>query len=294
MTTTEQPANAPANEPFIACWNEILTPKWLRFRHLLSGNGKIHSDAARAIYPVHRGERVLDLGCGFGETTIEMAADVGPEGRVLGVDCTEAFLAIARNEARAADVDNARFMLGDIQACDLGEEQYDLVYSRFGVMFCDSPVRALRNAHRSLRPGGRVLLIVWRRLSENPAWSEARAIALEHLPPLAPPAMTCGPGPFSMGDADTTRRMLEAARFTEVELTQNDAPICVGTTLEEAIDYQLLVGPAGELVREAGPAGERALPDIRRALEAHSEKHQEPNGRVMRPSSTWIVSARRA
>jgi SAM-dependent methyltransferase len=278
---------------FVECWNEILTPKWIRFRHLLSGNGKIHSDLAFADFALRMGDRVLDIGCGFGETALEIAEMVGPSGEVVGIDCTDAFLNIAEQERDDAGITNVRYELGDAQVCELPESYFDVAYSRFGVMFFQSAVRALRNAHHALRPGGKLCLIVWRTLADNPCWGAAKEVALRHLPPPGENASTCGPGPFSMANEETDRAMLEAAGFPNVELFKRiDAEVCVGRDVEEAIDYQILVGPSGEIIREAGEEGRRKLPVIRRELHALLEPHQREGG-VFMPSSTWAIMARK-
>lgn len=281
------------NDDFIGCWNEILTPKWIRFRHLLSGNGKLHSDVAIPRFDIRPGDRVLDFGCGFGETSLELARRVGPSGEVVGLDCTTAFLDIANRERDEAGIANVRYELGDAQTHALAAEHYDVAFARFGVMFFESAVRALRNVHRALRPGGKLCLIVWRSLAENPAWNAAKKVVLEYLPPPGPNAQTCGPGPFSWSDEETDRRMLAAGGFTDVELFErNDLDMCIGRTVEEAIDYQILVGPSGEIVREAGEEGRRRLPEIRAKLEELLRPHLRADG-VHLPSSTWTIMARK-
>jgi len=282
------------NIGFVECWNEILTPKWIRFRHLLSGNGKIHSDIAYADFDIQKGDKVLDIGCGFGETALEIAEMVGPNGEVLGIDCTDAFLDIANEERDRAGLANVRYLVGDAQVCDLPEGYFDVAYSRFGVMFFQSAVRALRNANRALKPGGKVCLIVWRSLAENPCWGAAKQVALRHLPPPGDGAATCGPGPFSMASEETDRAMLQAAGFSKVELfKQIDADVCIGRDIEEAIDYQLLVGPSGEIVREAGDLGQEKLPALREDLRTLMTPYLRDDG-VWMPSSTWAIMARKA
>jgi SAM-dependent methyltransferase len=188
-----------------------------------------------------------------------------------------------------------RFELGDAQVHPLPAAHFDLVYSRFGVMFFESAVRALRNAHGALRPGGRLCLVVWRSLSDNPAWNLGKQVVRQFLPEPEALAATCGPGPFSMAHAETTRAMLGAAGFGDVERFERiDADICVGRDLAEAVDYQLLVGPSGELVREAGELGQRRLLEIRRALHAALAPHVRADGGVYLPSSTWAIVARKA
>jgi SAM-dependent methyltransferase len=289
MTTTAQ-----ANEGFISCWNEVLTPKWMRFRHLLSGNGKIHSDIALPRFGIRAGDRVIDIGCGFGETCLEIGRIVTRSGEVLGLDCTDAFLEIATRERDAAGLSHVRFEVGDAQLHVLQEGHYDVAFSRFGVMFFESAVRALRNACGALKPGGKACLIVWRSLADNPAWGAAKTIVLKYLPPPGDGAQTCGPGPFSWADEETDRRMLAAAGFPTIETFDRiDADICVGRTVDEAVDYQILVGPSGEIVREAGEEGKLRLPAIRAELAELMRAHQRDGG-VYMPSSTWAIAARKS
>ena len=283
------------NEDFIHCWNEILVPKWNRFRHLLSGNGGIHSEIAYPYFGFRVGDKVLDIGCGYGETCLDIGRMVTDTGEVLGLDCTEAFLAEANRERDQAGLRHVRYELGDAQTHALPSEYFDVVFSRFGVMFFESVVMALRNAHRALKPGGTVCLIVWRTIKDNPCWGAAKAIVLKYLPPPGDQAKTCGPGPFSMADEETVRAMLKVAGFTQVELFRRiDAEICVGTSVEEAIDYQILVGPSGEIVREAGPEGQKQLPLIRAELGALMKAHRRADGSVWMPSSTWAIMARKS
>jgi ubiquinone/menaquinone biosynthesis C-methylase UbiE len=284
---------AEENEEFINCWNEILTPKWIRFRHLLSGNGQRHSDIALPRLTLRPGARVLDFGCGFGENSLELGRKVGSSGEVLGLDCTEAFLEIAERERKEAGLQQVRYALGDAQVYPLPPAHYDLAFARFGVMFFESPVRALRNVQRALVPGGTLALLVWRSLADNPAWGAAKAVVREFLPPPGESAVTCGPGPFSWADEETDRAMLAASGFSQVERFERiDADICVGRTRQEAIDYQILVGPSGEIVREAGAEGQRRLPEIRAKLDALFRDYEREDG-VFLPSSTWFIVARK-
>jgi ubiquinone/menaquinone biosynthesis C-methylase UbiE len=282
-----------SNDGFIQCWNQILTPKWLRFRHLLSGNGQIHSDIALPRLGIRTGDKVLDIGCGFGETCLEVGRLVGSSGEVLGLDCTEAFIDVAKRERDEASLPHVHYELGDAQTHALREGHYNLAFARFGIMFFESAVRALRNAHRALEPGGRVALIVWRGLKDNPAWGAAKSTVLEFLPPPPATGVTCGPGPFSWADEATDREMLAAAGFADIERFERiDADMCIGRTIEEAIDYQVLVGPSGEIVREAGAEGQRRLPEIRARLTEMMQPHLRSDG-VYMASSSWLIVARK-
>jgi len=281
------------NEDFISCWNEILVPKWNRFRHLLSGNGAIHSAIAYKDFQFRPGDKVLDIGCGYGETCLEIGKQVTESGEVLGLDCTESFLETAKAERDQTGITNVRFELGDAQTHELPQDYFDVVFSRFGVMFFQSVVMALRNSHKALKPDGKLCMIVWRTIRDNPCWGAAKEIALQHLPPPGEDAKTCGPGPFSMADEETTRSMMKAGGFERIDLFKRiDADICIGTTVEEAIDYQILVGPSGEIIREAGNEGQNKLPLIRKELEGLMKDHLREGG-VYMPSSTWAIMARK-
>jgi ubiquinone/menaquinone biosynthesis C-methylase UbiE len=284
---------ANGNDDFISCWNGILVPKWNRFRHILSGNGAVHSASAYDHFQIKPGDKVLDIGCGYGETCLEIGEIVGAEGEVLGLDCTQAFLDIANKERDEAGLDNVRFVLGDAQTYELPENYYDVVYSRFGVMFFQNIVYALKNAHKTLKPGGKLCMIVWRTINDNPCWGMAKDIALKHLPPPSDNAQTCGPGPFSLADEETTRAMMNAAGFESIELFErNDALIPVGTSMQEAIDFQILVGPSGEIIREAAELGQEKLPHIIQDMKDSMKEHERADG-VYLPSSTWFIMARK-
>lgn len=285
---------AEENRGYIECWNQILTPKWLRFRHLLSGNGQIHSDRARETIEIPVGGRVLDIGCGFGETCLELAKIVGPSGEVVGIDCTEEFMKVAEVERQAVCADNVHYVLADAQTYEWAPDHFDLAFSRFGIMFFESAVRALRSAHRALKPGGLMAVIVWRSLADNPAWAAAKEVTLRHLPPPGDGAATCGPGPFSMASEETDRQMFAAAGFANIEqLRRIDVDICIGTSLEEAIDYQIMVGPSGEIVREAGELAKQRLSIIRDELAELFSRYQRGQ-EVWMPSSSWLIVARKA
>ena len=286
------PAIENANQGFIECWNEVLTPKWIRFRHLLSGNGKVHSDVAKARFDIRSGDRVLDVGCGFGETCLESGRIVGPSGEVLGLDCTGAFLEVANRERDEAGLHHVHYEVGDAQVHPLPQGHYDVAYARFGVMFFESAVAALRNVRRALTPDGKVCLLVWRTLADNPAWQAAKTVVLDYLPPPGDAGVSCGPGPFSWADEETDRRMLAAAGFARVDVFERiDREMCVGRTVEEAVEFQLLVGPSGEIVREAGDAGQRRLPEIRERLTTLLRESLREDG-VFLPSSSWMIVAR--
>jgi ubiquinone/menaquinone biosynthesis C-methylase UbiE len=276
---------------FVQFWNEVLGPKFNRFRHILVGGLTHHSEAVFPRLPVHAGDRVVDVGCGWGDTAMKLARIVGPKGSVVGIDCCDMFLDIAREELAETDLENVTFVRGDAEVA-LPQDAFDFAFARFGTMFFANPVAGLRNMRRALRPGGRMVHIVWRRPADNPWLSMAKDVVLRFLPPPGEDARTCGPGPFSMSDEATVRQMMEIAGYEDIAFERIDAPVLVGRNVRDAIDFQLAIGPAGEVFREAGDKAEAKRPEIEAALaEAIGREAREAEGIVM-ASSSWMISAR--
>ena len=184
----------------------------MRFKHLLIDGLASHSNEALARAGYAGGMRVLDVGCGFGDSTRHIARSVGAGGRAIGVDCAPRFVAAARADATASDAANAEFFVADVQADDLGGP-YDAAFSRFGTMFFNLPGAALRNIRKALVPGGELFMIVWRRREENP-WLHDAELCVRGLVPVVSHEDTdqvhCGPGPFSMSGPDLVE--LDAAQ----------------------------------------------------------------------------------
>lgn len=275
---------------FVEFWNTTLVPKFMRFRHVLvDGLGK-HSRVVFERSPVaNPGERVLDVGAGFGDTAIALANQVGDSGQVVALDCCQAFLDCGIADAREAGVTNIEWLDADAESHPF-EPEFDFWFSRFGTMFFAMPVVALRNLRKALKPGGRMMMIVWRDREDNPWTHLPQQVVLRYLPEPDDPE-TCGPGPFSMASSSLVTKQLEAAGYTDVEFERNDAPIMVGQNIEDAIEFQLAIGPAGEIYREAGELGQQRHGEIVAALTEALEPHVTGKG-VMLPSSSWCVTAR--
>ena len=278
--------NAP-NAEAIGVWNEVLVPKFTRFRRVLADGFSVHGQRALERHPVRQGERVLDVGCGFGETTVALARATGS---ALGIDCCEPFLAVGRADAARAGVAGATFALADGQTVQF-EQPFDVCFARFGTMFFVNPAAAMANLRRATRPGGRLLMIVWRRIEDNAPFWMAKQIARRHLPPPADQAPSCGPGPFSMADSQTTGAILKSAGWSEIAFERVDADIWIGDSVDDALAFQLAIGPAGEIVREAGALGEEKRPLIVEELRGELARFQTPSG-VLMPTSSWCVTAR--
>jgi SAM-dependent methyltransferase len=235
---------------------------------------------AAAIEP---GMRVLDIGCGNGLTTREAARRAAS---ATGVDLSTRMLATARRRAAADGLTNVSFVQADVQVADLGDARYDRVISRNGVMFFGDPVAAFANLARALKPEGRMVLLVWQTIDENPWFTAFReAIALGRDLP-SPPAG--GPGPFALGDPDRVRALLTAAGFAEPELRGVREPTYYGPDVATAERY--VSAMLGGLLDELDDAG-RA--EAGAALRATLQERLGPDG-VTYPSAMWIITARRS
>jgi SAM-dependent methyltransferase len=250
----------------------------------------LHSAKVFPSLAVRKGDAVVDAGCGFGDTAIQLARLVGPMGSVLAIDCCDGFLQYGRLDAKAAGLDNVTFLEADVQTYPF-KPIHDFCFSRFGTQFFENPVAGLRNMRTSLKPGGTMTMIVWRGINDNPWLGFAKQIVLQYLPPPGENAQTCGPGPFSMADTGVVTKQLEIAGYKDIRFEQIDAQVFVGKDLDDAVAFQLAIGPAGEVYREAGKAAEQRRDEIAEALKAELARYQQANG-IMMDSSSWKVTAK--
>ena len=258
---------------------------------MIEGSFARHGEAAIELLAPAPGQRVLDIGCGFGDTTERLAGLVAPGGAAVGVDAAPRFIEHAREEAARHGVANASYAVADVQTME-PEEPFDLAFSRFGTMFFANPVAAMRNVHRALAPGGRIAMAVWRRREDNDWLYRAQRIVEQIVPrPEEYDEPTCGPGPFSMADADTTSDVMQRAGFEDVSLRRCDLPMRIGGDLDDAIEIVTALGPAGEILRLAGDRAAHLHAQVDEALRDGMADMAGPDG-VSAMSSTWLVTAR--
>jgi SAM-dependent methyltransferase len=283
----------PSNKEAIEAWNGVLFDRFVRHREIITTGLAAHGEQGLRLHPPRPGDRALDVGCGFGDTTLRLAELVRPDGEAVGVDAAQRFIASARREAAEAGVANARFLVADVQACDF-DGGFDYAFSRFGTMFFANPVIALRNVRRALAPGGRLCMVVWRRKLDNDWLHRAERVVERYLTrPEITDEPTCGPGPFSMADADTTTEILVRAGFEDISLHRCDIEITIGAYLDQAVEFVMALGPAGELIRLAGSQAEERRSSIIAALREALAELEDPDGTGIRaPASTWLVGAR--
>jgi len=208
---------------------------------------------------------------------------------VLAIDCCDGFLEFGRQDAKAAGISNITFLEEDVQTYPF-EPVHDFCFSRFGTQFFENPVAGMRNMRKSLKPGGIMTMIVWRGIKDNPWLGSAKDVVLRFLPPPGENAQTCGPGPFSMADTGVVTKQLEIAGYRDIQFERIDAQVFVGKDIDDAVAFQLALGPAGEVYREAGKLAEDCHEEIAQALKAQLANYLGPNG-VMMDSSSWRVTA---
>ena len=276
------------NAEQIVYWNAP-ERKWVALQDVLDQQIRPLGRAAMERVGIASGERVLDVGCGPGDTTVELARRVGPRGAVTGLDLSEPMLASARK--RAAGIGNVTFQQADAQTTRLEAGHFDVCFSRFGVMFFSDPVAAFSNLRAALRPGGRLGFVCWQALPKNPWMQVPLAAAARHIT-LPPPPEPWTPGPFSFADAERVRGILERAGFTDLAFADHRATLKIGggKGLDEVVDILLTgVGPTSAAMRQADPAVRSTVAAAVR--EALAPYHAAGAG-IRMDGACWLVTGR--
>ncbi len=281
------------NDIIIEAWNTVLFDKYLRFKHLFTEGLANHSEQVLQRQGYQPGMKVLDIGCGFGDSTIDIAKVVGTEGQAVGIDCAANFIEASRQDAAAAGTENTKFFVADASLDDLGGP-YDEAFARFGTMFFNLPGAAMKNIRSSLTPGGRFTQVVWRKRQENPWLHDAELCVKEIVPVVThdeTDAVHCGPGPFSMAGPDMVSEMMKVTGYERISFERFDCDISIGRDIDESIQFAMAYGPAGEIIRLAEDDGQRRIPEVMESLAEVFAKYIRPDGSVWAPSSAWIISA---
>jgi SAM-dependent methyltransferase len=277
------------NAEQIEYWNETSGPRWTAVAPQIDDQVSPFGVWGMESAKVAGGESVLDVGCGTGQTSLQLAERVGLEGAVLGIDVSSVMLALAHERAVGAKLANVRFVNADAQIHPFEASRFDLVYSRFGAMFFADPGAAFANLRLALKPGGRLALVCWQEIDRNP-WMREPLVSLASVIELPAPPEPGAPGPFALADAERVRAILESAGFAHIAFESAESPLAIGGegTLDDALAFLLEVGPAAAALREKSAEDRRAaLAALRHALRRYST----PKGVVM-DAAAWIVTAR--
>jgi SAM-dependent methyltransferase len=252
-----------ANTQQYAEWNGDSGRRWVataeRRDHVLAPVG----DAVLAAARLSPGERVLDIGCGCGATTLAAARAVGPSGSALGADLSEPMLAVARGRAAAEGIANASFVQADAQVHRF-DPDHDVAISRFGTMFFDDPAAAFANIVSALRPGGRLAIATWQPLLVND-WLTVPGAALLTYGSMPTAATAAGPGMFAQSDPDAVRATLEGAGLADVHVEPVALTLTLGADLDEAVDYLADSGPGRAILETVADEDRSAALDAVRA-----------------------------
>jgi SAM-dependent methyltransferase len=251
-----------ANEAQITHWREQGGPGWVSGQDRMDRQLGPLGDLVRERLAPKPGEAVVDVGCGTGQTTLQLVDAVGPNGRVVGVDVSTPMLALARERARGRD--NVSFLEADAQTHSFAPATFDALHSRFGVMFFDDPVAAFTNLGAAMRPGGRLSFVCWRPPELNLWMSEGVRVIASLIPPPPPPSPDA-PGPYAFADSDRVRAILTSAGWSGIEIDPHDTTITVAANLDEAIVGLQEVGPTALLLREATADTRAEALDVLRA-----------------------------
>ncbi len=281
---------AQQNADQVADWTGESGERWVAYQARLDAMMAVFGHAAIEAAAPAEGERVLDVGCGAGASSLDLAARVGARGHVLGVDISEPLIGRAR--ALAPQDTPVLFQVADASSAELPEGTFDILFSRFGVMFFGDPTGAFSHMRRALKPGGRVAFVCWRGMAEND-WVRLPIAAIKGIiPPTAPPDPET-PGPFSFGDRGRVARILTAAGFNDIAIAPFDASIAFGegatrdAAIDDAVEMTFEVGPlARALADQPDDIRARASAAVRAAFAGR------PGDRsVMIDGATWIVTA---
>ena len=267
-------------------WNGIDGEFWARQQDRLDRTLAPVTGPLLAFAAPRTGSTVIDVGCGCGATTIELARAVGPSGRVIGLDISQPMLDLAK--VRLREFANTTCTLGDAADLPLRDLNAELIVSRFGVMFFGDPVAAFSNLRTALAPGGHVRFACWRPINENP-WLQIPLHAVyEHAPRLPKPEPE-EPGPFAFADTERVTRILTSAGFAAPSFTPLDIQldIAAGGTLEDAVMQSSQMGPAKRALADQ-PDDVRAA--AREAIRRSLTPYASPSG-VRLPAATWLVAA---
>jgi ubiquinone/menaquinone biosynthesis C-methylase UbiE len=282
-----QESNRPAFPDQIEYWNQEGGAGWTARQEAWDVTMKPISDATLIRAQVEPGERTIDIGCGCGATTLDLARLVGSKGRVLGVDISKPMLARARQ--RAADNPIVSFAEADATTYAFEPGAADLLFSRHGVMFFPEPERAFANLRGGLKPDGRVAFSCFRSPKENALVTTILAAVTEFVPPM-PKLGPEDPGPFAFADPERVKRILAAAGFKSIALEPVDLLVDVGSGkgLDEAVANAREIGPASRALKDAAPETRaKAEAAIRAALTP-----LQKDGKVLLGAGIWIVTAR--
>lgn len=272
---------APGNEPQAEHWQNA-GPIWEALQDQMDARFAEHGVAVIDAAVAKPGERVLDVGCGTGASSLELAARVSPGGEVVGIDISPAMVEAAGQRAAGTRATNASFLVVDAQQEQVESSTFDLVFSQFGVMFFSDPVVAFANLRGGLRSGGRLAFVCWQSAEENPWMTRPMEAVRRHLD--VPPG---GAPRFSLADPERIRSILSEAGYGEIAIEDSRRPTFLGPTLDSAVEDTYQLSPATSGLDEREPELASA---VRSSIADALREYEGPAG-VQTESAAWVVTA---
>jgi ubiquinone/menaquinone biosynthesis C-methylase UbiE len=267
-------------------WNGASGSRWLDRHETIDKQIAPFGHRAMDAAAIGCGHRILDIGCGCGETSFDLARRVGDTGSVLGVDISSLLIEAARGAAQQSGVSNVRFEEADAQTHSFQHGSFDLDFSRFGIMFFEDPDFAFRNIYAAVRPGGGLAFVAWPAPSENPFLTIPIGVAARYIP-LPTPGDPTAPGPFAFADIERVRGVLSRVGFTGINVDRVVQKVG-GGSFDETTELLLQLGPLADLLNTLDDQTRRAIrTDVRSALGPF-----EASGRVLLDAVAWLVTAR--
>jgi len=275
----------PANQDQVDFWNGRMGQEWVALQERMDANLSAIHQALMPFAAPRAGEAVLDIGCGTGTTSMALADAVGPKGRVTGLDISKEMLGLARQRGQGRA--NLAFVEADASQTSF-QPEYDLLFSRFGVMFFDDPAAGFANMRKAAKPGGRVAFVCWRTPQEN-LWASAPMAAAKPFLPDMPPPDPLAPGPFAFADAGRVRAILEQGGFKDARIEKFDGVMDMGRDLDLTAAQMLRIGP---VARAAAELDEAAKAKITAAVKEALGRFIRADGSIAPPVACWLVEAR--
>lgn len=279
------------NADQIEFWNGDAAKRWVTLGERMDAMLRPLGHAAMDRAAPEPGQHVLDVGCGCGETTIDLAHRVAPGGSVTGIDISSVMLSRATAREKPGNGVSVTFQNADAETQRFEEASFDHVFSRFGVMFFQNPTAAFSNLRKALRPQGRLTFICWRAPRENPWVAVPISVAKRHVEwPESPPAE--GPGEFAFADRARFEDVLSSAGFQvdTIDSLDTDVTVAGGGDVRAVIEFFMQQGPAARVMGEATDAQRDA---VKADLEGELARYVTPQG-VRMTTGTWLVSAKAA
>lgn len=270
-------------------WNNAGGRMWVDYQRIIETSMEPFSQKLMDVLNITEGERVLDIGCGCGDTTTKIAQRVGDNVDVVGVDISEIIIAAAKKNVAIKSLCNIRFECVDAQTHKFEDGYFNVIFSRLGVMFFEDPIAAFKNIKKSLVSGGRMAFICWQPVKKI-EWISVPLEVVDNYVSLPESSPSDEPGGFSFGDASRVMNILNAAGYVDIVIERFNIDINIGSDIDDAIAYLTHIGPAGTVLNNSDIDSEtqaRFTKELGLTLESFKTCHGVEIG-----AATWIVTAR--